>query len=332
MAQIVNVGLVALHLNFSNATKEKALVSLVQYGIDCYGAAMSGTGNMWGNTGGAFNIGRKTAIVTAARLLNSSAIAYYCDPATYPNKWQEDTSHWYIVSGDIGRALMTSGPSSLQPYPHEQYTSDMIGVAEWGANHYFNGTQDSKTWATGYRDVNYQPNLSAALGITLMDGGKALWAWPAFFDYHDRAWGIADHASNWSTFIINMWTDYRYYDPSGPDVSAPTPNPTTWATAPHADADRIEGIAVTTTDADSPPVTYVFSVVLKDATPVYDIVQSGPDLVTAGLTPGTQYDVQAKVRDAVGNYTTASTKVTVTTNAADVRTYRNPRNRRLFGR
>lgn len=128
------------------------------------------------------------------------------------------------------------------------------------------------------------------------------------------------------------WYDDTYLPSGGSDTTPPSPSTTTWANAPHAVADRIEGTAVTTTDADSSPVAYVFSVVLKDATPVYDIVQSGPDLVTAGLTPGTQYDVQAKVRDAVGNYTTASTKVTVTTNAADVRTYRNPRNRRLFGR
>jgi chitinase len=131
---------------------------------------------------------------------------------------------------------------------------------------------------------------------------------------------------------IAFYDDTYFGAGGGADTTPPSPSTTTWATAPHAVADRIDGTAVTTTDAGSPPVAYVFSVVLKDATPVYDIVQSTPDLATAGLTPGTQYDVQAKVRDAVGNYTTASTKVTVTTNAADVRTYRNPRNRRLFGR
>lgn len=326
MANIGNGNIIALHSNFSDAVKEPLYIRVVQYGIDVYGAAVSGSGNMWGNTGGGFNMGRKPALVLAALALNDSNIAWYAEPANY-FKFAEDTSHWFVTEADVGRALITSGSASIGPYPHQEYTVDQVGMAEWGLNHVFNPPQDSANWGQGYRNVNFQPNLRGALGVRLITGGEALWNWPSFFAYHERVWSIegASWASNWDEFTKNMWVTYSGYTPPA-DTTPPTPSPSTWATAPHASGDGIAGVSTATTDADSPPVLPYFSVVPTGDAPDY-ILATDAALVRTGLAPSTAYDVQVRWQDSSGNYTDASTIVTVTTNAPDPRSRRSPRGR-----
>jgi len=102
---------------------------------------------------------------------------------------------------------------------------------------------------------------------------------------------------------------------SGGDTTAPTPNPMTFATAPHATSSTsIAMIASTATD-DTSGVEYYFTCTAGGG---HDSGwQSGTSYTDTGLTPSTSYTYTVKARDTSSNHneTTASSPASATTDA-----------------
>ncbi len=95
----VRISNVAMWLNLSNtsATKELTMIRYIQYGIDIYGAAVSG-GN-WRANGG-HDMGRKFPMLLAGLALGDSNILAYGNPATH-NIFQEDQQTFYVSSTEM---------------------------------------------------------------------------------------------------------------------------------------------------------------------------------------------------------------------------------------
>jgi hypothetical protein len=86
MAYQTGDALLRLQLNDSNANKETALINLVQYGIDIYGASINGA--TWSPDGG-HCMGRKSILLLAGKVLGDSGMLAYADYAQH-NIFQDD--------------------------------------------------------------------------------------------------------------------------------------------------------------------------------------------------------------------------------------------------
>lgn len=103
-----------LHLSYTFEEKQGVLIQLVQYGIDVYGAAVSG--GVWGADGG-HNMGRKMPLIVAGNALNSSAMLAYADK-TLHNIFQEDRSAFTV---DAAQMLITPSTSGGGTFPRAPY-------------------------------------------------------------------------------------------------------------------------------------------------------------------------------------------------------------------
>lgn len=210
-------GLLSLHLNYSNAQKELLYIRLVQYGIDVYGAAVSG-GNWQAN--GGHDCGRKAPLLLAGLALNDSNITAYANKETH-NIFQEDLQTFYVSANDVGKTVNDTYISLDRQ--RLTYTTAMIGLPEWGIEHAAEGKNDGSNWSTIYRDVNYPGYCKHALAMQLTTGAKTAWNWPAFFDFADRARAVG--ANNLDSFTLNMWNSYRSLGATQWAVKAPVPTP-----------------------------------------------------------------------------------------------------------
>jgi hypothetical protein len=102
------------------------------------------------------------------------------------------------------------------------------------------------------------------------------------------------------------------------DETAPTPNPSQWASSPSVlGRDTIEMSAVTAVD-DSGLVEYQFICTQGGANCVASNWQTSTDYLATGLAPATTYSFQVKARDTFGNETNLSTNASGTTDANSV--------------
>lgn len=195
-------GLLLLHLKFSKEQKRNLYVRLVQFGLDVYGAAKAG--GYWAPLGG-FNQGRKMPMLLAGLALQDPRILAYADAQSKdPNGFifQEDLQTWYITRADVGRPLHHGDNRQ-----RDAYIEADIGLAEWGEQHAKSPQRDGRNWNAYYRDTCYRSELGHALAAQLTPGAVKAWNWPAFFDYMDRAFPLADKET--PLFVRNMWTAYR---------------------------------------------------------------------------------------------------------------------------
>lgn len=219
MARMIGQAYLTLHVNASNAAKEPLYVKLVQWGIDLYGCA--NTGGFWPDNGG-HNAGRKSALVLAGLALNEPKILAYANAQSKSEDgfiFAEDRQTWYVTQGDVGRVMYNGDGRG-----RETYTQSHVGTPEWGEQHASSPNRDSSSWGAYYRNLNYVAHLAHALSVRMTDGGMDAWNWPAFFDYMDRAWSIAQ--SEMPAFPASMWRSYRNATPPttppGTAPSAPT--------------------------------------------------------------------------------------------------------------
>jgi hypothetical protein len=112
MAERVGNAYLSLHLNYSNAEKETLMVRLVQYGLDIYGAAVSG--GTWGADGG-HNVGRKSALLLAGLTFNDANILAYGD-AAQNFIFQEDRQTFYVSAATMDVTPLTSDGRARAPY------------------------------------------------------------------------------------------------------------------------------------------------------------------------------------------------------------------------
>lgn len=129
-------------------------------------------------------------------------------------------------------------------------------------------------------------------------------AWPPVNPFSPvQSYGIIPAGYRW----LNGGED----PPDTVDTTAPTPNPSTIASATADSTSQITVVADLAVDAVSSPVEYNHSI---DGT--FLGWQSSATRVFTGLLPSTLYSFTVRARDSAGNATTASVASTATTDAA----------------
>ena len=109
----------------------------------------------------------------------------------------------------------------------------------------------------------------------------------------------------------------RLISGGAPDNTAPTPNPSSWATPPASNGST--GIAMTaTTASDASGVEYFFDETTNGPGGTDSGWQDSPGYTDTGLTPGTGYTYTVRTRDKspAQNATTASAPASATTSSA----------------
>jgi hypothetical protein len=225
----VGIGALMLHLNFTNEEKENLLIYYTQLGIDLYGIAINGGKFVWFNDGGHAG-GRKWPILFAGLMLDDddmkaigekSGDYLYTSPYGPGNPpsdyihFGEDDQTFYVAQLDVD---LTNGPTFNPDYRDTEkipYTSNDLGLPEWGIRHSSNPNYSNKWLSTAYRHVVGPGFYGPALAALFMDA-KSLWNHNAYFDYTDRYMhftsSIGEYASSWRSsdhFTITMWDTYR---------------------------------------------------------------------------------------------------------------------------
>jgi hypothetical protein len=224
----LEVGLLSLQLNYTNAQKRDLMVRLVQYGIDVYGSAV--TGGFWVEAGG-HNQGRKMPLLLAATVLNNAAIRAYGNTALH-NIFQEDRQTFYVSQKEVDVTNSSTWNPDLRAGTPEPYTTLDIGLADWGIAHLKDGKQDNKAWSATYRDVAGGATFGHVLTAHIM-GLRPVWNWNPIFDYFDRYYlflkaKLKLSGNDPSVFEMQMWAAYRNFSvapvtpPPPPAILAPT--------------------------------------------------------------------------------------------------------------
>lgn len=228
-AQRLSLGLLSLHLNYTDAQKATLYVRLVQIGIDIYGSVKAG---MVFTDNGGTNAGRKAPLVLAALALNDANMLDWANGANH-FVFAEDRQTFYVTQADVGRVMYTADGR-----PRETYTQAMVGLPEWGEQHTNSPNRDASNWSSAfYRWVGggWHGNV---LAILLIPGGQAAWNHPVTFAYADRYWSLESSGGqtgqSWSgvnaisPFVWDMWTYYRGGSTATPPPPPPPP-PATFA-------------------------------------------------------------------------------------------------------
>lgn len=149
-----------LQTNVSNATKERLLINMCQWGIDVYGLLEAGM--QWQPNGG-HQHGRLMPLFIAAKVLGDSELLARCNASK--SGFQEFAQHWFVTQTDINTPRSNS---SIAPYNQSH-----LGMPEWNSGGPGERNQASSDWnATGYRFINGGPNSAVVATIILM-GGRA---------------------------------------------------------------------------------------------------------------------------------------------------------------
>lgn len=208
IANTIGDGLMLLHMDYSMEEKQTLYIRMVQLGIDIYSAAQAGA--VWLDLGG-INPGRKAPLVLAALALDDSGMAEYAD-AEQHFIFQDDRQTWYVTQDDVGRSLYTADSR-----PREEYIQTDVGLPEWGEQHTKQPVRDGRNWNAYYRDICNGALITHALAMQLTAGAVELWNWPAFFDYHDRAFEIdqsnAGGTNKMAVWEREAWNAYRDLGP-----------------------------------------------------------------------------------------------------------------------
>jgi len=208
MAVITGDVALALMLDYPRDNIEYLLVYFLQLGIDWYGVTNTaddlygGMGGIWWG-GGGHGHGRKWPMLFAGIMMDDNNITAYCDGEEYPI-FQEEQQYFYVTQEDVDRDRYTRDGRQRDPY-----TTDMIGLPEWGAQHLNDPERDGSNWNVYYREI-----VSASIGghvlAAHMMNARSLWNWEAIFEYQDRWWVHPEtDIHGYSNFLVSMWHEYR---------------------------------------------------------------------------------------------------------------------------
>ncbi len=127
------------------------------------------------------------------------------------------------------------------------------------------------------------------------------------YTYRVRARGL----SHWET----AYSSTASATTDAPDITAPTPNPATFASAPSADSDTAISMTATTGTDLSGPVEYYFDETTGNSGGSDSGWQTSPSYTDSGLTAETQYSYTVQLRDSAStpNVGTASSVASATT-------------------
>lgn len=161
-----------LQTDLPDATKEKLLIHMCQWGIDIEGLLRAGM--QWQPNGG-HNHGRLLPLYLAAKVLEDPDMLSLCRPSKAV--FQEFAQHWYVTQSEIDTPR--ANPATMEPY-----TQDMLGMPEWSSGGPGERNQASAQFfgGTGYRFINGGPNCAVVATILLM-GGRSEVSCEPFIDY-----------------------------------------------------------------------------------------------------------------------------------------------------
>ena len=134
--------------------------------------------------------------------------------------------------------------------------------------------------------------------VTFADPGD----WIITFVVEDGVWNVRVY-----TLTFHVTGD------APPDTTPPTPNPSTWATNPHATGQTSIAMKATTATDPSGGVQYYFEETTGHSGGSNSGWQSSSSYTDSGLSPGTTYKYRVRTRDALGNTGSWSTTKSATT-------------------
>lgn len=218
MADAANQAALVLNLDFSklpgNPSKQKLLVPYVQYAIDLTGIADEGGG--WPANGG-HHPGRKLPILLAGHVLNDDHMK---SVGKWKTRFHEDEQTFIISQAEVDITHSSKwNPDKRGGHP-EPYTSEDIGMAEWGIRHRLEPSADNREWNAPYRSINNACIPGFALAARIM-GLQEAWNHPPLFAYADRVMNKGEFSggsNSPSTFLVNLWSQVESATPtSGQD-------------------------------------------------------------------------------------------------------------------
>ena len=151
--------------------------------------------------------------------------------------------------------------------------------------------------------------ISAFFDVSLPAGGY-------YLSIDGIGWGnpTADPPVGYSDYaILGNYSVSAMTDVGGPDVTAPTPNPASFASAPVADSDTAISMTATPGSDVSDPVKYDFLETSGGEGGTNSGWQDNPSYTDVGLMPATQYTYTVTMRDALGNTGAPSAPANATT-------------------
>ncbi|WP_165492048.1 LamG domain-containing protein [Egibacter rhizosphaerae] len=196
MASKLGQGSLALMLDHPTEQKHDLLVNYVQIGIDFHGIVDNGGEENWVPNGGHAQ-GRKWPILFAGHLLDDPTMATIGDRDDV--YFGEDAQTFHVTQEDVDRGV--------------GYTSDDIGMPEWGIRHATDPSRDTPDWNRSYRQCctanSWAGHVLSARLMNLQDA----WNHDPLFDYTDRFIDTqepGDHERFWDRpFTENMWDTYH---------------------------------------------------------------------------------------------------------------------------
>ncbi|RYD48323.1 MAG: hypothetical protein EOP85_03780, partial [Verrucomicrobiaceae bacterium] len=194
-----------LQTNVSNATKERLLINMCQWGIDVYGLLENGM--QWQPNGG-HQHGRLMPLYIAAKVLGDNQMLARCNASK--SIFQEFAQHWFVTQTDINTPRSNS---SIKPFNQSH-----LDMPEWNSGGPSERNQASSDWnATGYRFINGAPNVNLVATIMLMGGRAEIGHEPIFRYITDRyypttrggaAHVLPSYGDNPTLFARDMWDAY----------------------------------------------------------------------------------------------------------------------------
>lgn len=197
--------LLSLHLDYTNEEKNELLISMLQLGIDIYGAAKED--GYWQDKGG-HNHGRKMTMLLAGVMFNDPDILTYADAEKHMI-FQEDLQTFFVTQNDIDNCPKYSKDGRRR----DCYTQEMLGMPEWGAQHTSQSIRDGSNWNAKYRTTVGNSLIGHILTARMMNV-EAYWNHDAVFEYMDRLWlkekdKAANKRNKLHLFERDMWKRYR---------------------------------------------------------------------------------------------------------------------------
>jgi MYXO-CTERM domain-containing protein len=206
----------AMYLMLDTPERDELAISIIQLGIDNYGAVRAGA--LWPPDGG-HHSGRKWPIVFAGLMLNDCDLRAvgedHGDPDTgdgHDAPFSED-GHTYYGAGGTALFGWDCGGG------YGTYFED--GCTGAGAQ----DCRDPDRMVDGcesYRNCCTSAYWVGQMLATLMIGGQETWAHDAYFDYVDRwmAGDVEGGGAGSSGFVEQMWQLYRGDLPPAPGLGA----------------------------------------------------------------------------------------------------------------
>mgnify|MGYP002399069600 CR=1 FL=1 len=275
---MIGIGALMLHLNFTTEQKQTLMIRYVQLGIDFYGIVKAGGLWTWVGEGG-HGGGRKWPILFAGMVLHdpdmkgigqkSGDYLYSTGygPGNCPSDYVhfgEDDQTFYVSPLDV---TLTNGskwkPDTRNGTP-SPYTQADVGLPEWGIAHAHSPEQSDKALHAIYRGVACPPFNGTALAALLTPGARELWNHDAYFDYTDRYHAFTGPGGayegywhTWNKFSDNMWHAYRTLGGSvWPEIAAAGDPVLSLVGDKQATAGQALTFTVAATDSDSDTLTY----------------------------------------------------------------------------